>query len=418
MKKKPHNTVRFDSDLKPPGKDLLGKVHETEALETKIVEIDGHSTCVVTGELWTSGQRQAASIHEVSYRACFKPQLPAYFIKRFTSPGDVVYDPFSGRGTTCVEAALSGRTVIANDVNPVSAILSRPRLSVPSIEHVEQRLLKIPYKKTVRSDIDLSMFYDPATESEIVSLKNYLESQRKSGSENSVDEWIRMVATNRLTGHSPGFFSVYTFPPNQAVSADAQRKINKQRGQTPVYKNTKDLILRKSKQLLRGLAPQQIDALRSASHTARFLCCDARSTFEIEPETVQLTVTSPPFLDVVQYADDNWLRCWFNSIPLSEISQRISMTSTIEQWNTVMQGVFHELFRITRKSGIVAFEVGEVRNGKVKLEEHVVPLALNAGFSCEAILINQQVFTKTSNIWGVSNNKRGTNSNRIVVLRK
>ena len=42
-----------------------------------------------------------------------------------------------------------------------------------------------------------------------------------------------MVAINRLTGHSPGFFSVYTMPPNQAVSAVSQRKINAARGQMP-----------------------------------------------------------------------------------------------------------------------------------------------------------------------------------------
>src|SRR5512138_3707763 len=33
-----------------------------------------------TNEFWTSRQRQAAAIHEVSYRACFKPQLPRFFI--------------------------------------------------------------------------------------------------------------------------------------------------------------------------------------------------------------------------------------------------------------------------------------------------------------------------------------------------
>src|SRR5215207_5362108 len=71
-------------------------------------------------ELWTARQRQACSIHEVSYRACFKPQLPAYFIERLSEEGDVVYDPFSGRGTTAVEAALRGRRVIANDISPLS----------------------------------------------------------------------------------------------------------------------------------------------------------------------------------------------------------------------------------------------------------------------------------------------------------
>lgn len=50
-------------------------------------------------EFWTARQRQAHSIHEVSYRACFKPQLPDFFIERLTKVGDTVYDPFMGRGT-------------------------------------------------------------------------------------------------------------------------------------------------------------------------------------------------------------------------------------------------------------------------------------------------------------------------------
>ena len=48
-----------------------------------------------------------------------------------------------------------------------------------------------------------------------------------NGLEDNIDRWIRMVATNRLTGHSPGFFSVYTLPPNQAASQNSQIKINK-----------------------------------------------------------------------------------------------------------------------------------------------------------------------------------------------
>jgi len=80
--------------------------------------------------------------------------------------------------------------------------------------------------------------------------------------------------------------------------------------------------------------------------------------------------------------------------------------------------VLCELHRITRPKGWVAFEVGEVQRGSVNLDEAVVPLGTQAGFRCEAILINTQKFTKTSNIWGIGNNERGTNSNRIVMLQK
>jgi hypothetical protein len=34
------------------------------------------------------------------------------------------------------------------------------------------------------------------------------------------------------------------------------------------------------------------------------------------------------------------------------------------------------------------------------------------------VMVNQQAFTKTANCWGIHNNAKGTNTNRIVVLRR
>lgn len=409
--------IEFDSDLILAEGDLLD-TPQTSVLDTDLVDISGHTVRRIVGEFWTAGQRQASSIQEVSYRACFKPQLPAYFIKRFTSKNGVVYDPFSGRGTTVIEAALWGRRVVANDANPLSTILARPRLNVPDLEVVADRLNSIPIDLSLRPDMDLSMFYEERTGAEIMSLRNYLIRRRSANAEDQADSWIRMVATNRLTGHSPGFFSVYTFPPNQAVSANSQIKINERRSQKPEYRDTKAIILKKSRQLLGGLSRDDVSNLRTAANTALFLTGNADMTKAIPDEYVNLTVTSPPFLDIVQYADDNWLRCWFNDLPLEKIASKITMAKTVQAWCETMGKVFNELFRVTQPGGVVAFEVGEVRNGKVKLEDHVIPLGVSSGFQCEAVLINSQQFTKTANIWGVSNNKAGTNSNRIVVLRK
>ena len=83
-----------------------------------------------------------------------------------------------------------------------------------------------------------------------------------------------------------------------------------------------------------------------------------------------------------------------------------------------MRAVFAEIHRITRPGGWVAFEVGEVRRGSVRLEEIIAPLGNDAGFDCQAVLINRQQFTKTANIWGINNNRMGTNTNRIVIFRK
>jgi len=373
---------------------------------------------VYEAELWTSRQRQASPIHEISYRACFKPQLPAYFIERLTREGDTVYDPFSGRGTTAVEAALRGRNVIVNDINPLSVILTFPRLELPSVTDIDKRLRSLRFAPRPRGDIDLSMFFHPDTEYEILGLREHLYRRLRSGDEDSVDRWIRMVATNRLTGHSPGFFSVYTLPPNQAVSPEDQLRINARLKQEPEYRDIRALILKKSMQLQGRLYAAERWRLHKAAAQALLLSKDARATTDIPDDSVQLTVTSPPFLDVVQYARDNWLRCWFNGFDAEKVGSRITMSKTVEDWEQEMSAVLAELYRVTRPGGWVAFEVGEVRRGSVKLDEVVAPLGTGAGFECSAVLINAQRFTKTANIWGVRNNSLGTNSNRIVLFQK
>ena len=261
----------------------------------------GIKTFRYTNEFWTSRQRQASSIHEISYRACFKPQLPRFFISLLTKPKDTVYDPFAGRGTTTIEAALMGRKTIANDINPLSRILSEPRLASPSIDQVSNRLAEIPFQKASKNDLDLSMFYHSQTESEPRSLRSYLAKKQEESLDDNIDRWIRMVATNRLTGHSKGFFSVYTMPPNQAVSAARQEKLNLKRSQNPEYRDVKTIILKKSCQLIRNLTDEQLGNLRNAAKSAVFLQNDAAETENIPTASVNLTVTSPPFLNIVQY---------------------------------------------------------------------------------------------------------------------
>lgn len=391
---------------------------ETAGVRTEPLTVRGISVTRSTGEFWTSRQRQGSSIHEISYRGCFKPQLPAYFIDLLTSPGDVVYDPFSGRGTTVLEAGIMGRTVVANDINPLSCLLTRPRFFLPDPREVEVRLAEIPIDPGAEADCDLSMFFHSRTEAEIVSLRSYLLDREKAGALDHTDAWIRMVATNRLTGHSSGFFSVYTLPPNQAVSPERQVHINEKRQQVPGYRDTRALIYKKTLSLLKDAGESERDCLRKAGEHALFLSSDARHTPEIGDETIHLTVTSPPFLDVVQYSSDNWLRCWFNGIDPRMVEKCITITRSLPEWIRVMQQTFYELFRITRQGGYVAFEVGDVKGGSILLDEVVVPLGVRAGFACQGILVNLQQFTKTSHIWGVGNNARGTNTNRIVIFRK
>ena len=67
-------------------------------------------------EYWTSKQRQANAIHEIPYRACFKAELPRFFISLLSSKKDVVYDPFAGSGTTLKIAKKLGRNYIGSEI--------------------------------------------------------------------------------------------------------------------------------------------------------------------------------------------------------------------------------------------------------------------------------------------------------------
>jgi hypothetical protein len=371
----------------------------------------GETIPVFTNEFWTSKQRAASSLHEVSYRACFKPQLPRFFIERLTQPGDLVYDPFMGRGTTLLEAVLLGRQAAGCDINPLSAILLGPRLEAPSIEQVQRRLVEI------KSDFDgplpenFLVFYHPKTLRQICALREALRHSRSS-----VDRWILMVATNRLTGHSKGFFSVYTLPPNQAVSIQSQRRINEQRNQAPDARDVAALIRRKSRSLLSNVSAGDRNMLSTWGPKSILMTASCDETPAIPDESVTLVVTSPPFLDVVDYETDNWLRCWFNHVDPKSI--KLWMFKRVEEWSQRMTIVFRELNRVLKRDGFVAFEVGEVRNGKLRLEDFVIPAAERAGLKPVLVLVNQQEFTKTSNCWGVSNMNKGTNTNRVVLLQK
>jgi len=380
-------------------------------------EVDGKkgTTMKATNEYWTSRQRQAHSLHEISYRACYKPQLPRFFIERLSEPGDVVYDPFMGRGTTLLEAYLLGRHPMGNDINPLSGVLLAPRLSPPRIEDIERRLNEIDLSESKEKNTELLAFFHPDTLIEIIALKEYFIEREQQGTLDNIDAWIRMVAITRLTGHSTGFFSVYTLPPNLAVNVKRQLKINQTRNQIPEYKEILTRIVKKSKSLLKDwdLYQSQLNPHKQPHLLAN---CDAKNVSSIPSSSAQLVVTSPPFLDVINYQADNWMRCWFIGIDSSKI--KISQLNNIQSWENTITAALLDLYRIVKPGGYIAFEVGEVRRGTILLEENVVRCGIRAGLEPLIILINAQEFTKTANTWGVDNQSKGTNTHRIVVFQK
>ncbi len=377
---------------------------------THIEKINGIAYYI--NEFWTSKQRAGLFLHEISYRACFKPQLPEFFINILTSEGNWVLDPFMGRGTTPLQSVFMHRQAAGSDINPLSLLLTRPRINPPKFTDIEDRLTEIKNNFTTNISLqeELLAFYHPDTLLEILNLRSFLlENSPISGNVDPINDWIRMVALNRLTGHSAGFFSTYTLPPNQAVSISSQLKINQRLNKVPPYKDTANLILKKTRQLLKDNIPH-------SNASFNLSISKAWELYYLNESSIDLVITSPPFLDIVNYKEDNWLRNWFAGINDNEID--LSQFKNVNDWLQMIHKVSHELSRVLKKGGYLVIEVGEVRGGKIKLEEYVWKALENLPFKPICVLINQQNFTKTSNCWGVGNNHKGTNTNRIVVAQK
>src|SRR5262245_7079072 len=78
-----------------------------------------------------------------SYLAMFPPALPRYFIEQCSSPGDIVFDPCSGRGTTPLEACLAGRIGIGSDANPLASLLTRAKVSPVPLPRLLDRVSEL-----------------------------------------------------------------------------------------------------------------------------------------------------------------------------------------------------------------------------------------------------------------------------------
>lgn len=391
----------------------------TQGDASKGAEVGASGRAPASAIFWDNKQRSGHSLHEVPYRACFKPELPAFFIGRHSEEGDLVYDPFMGRGTTLVQAWLQGRIPAGNDANPLSRLLVRPRLEPPELAAVQLRLATFDFSAPVELREDLLVFYHTETLRALQHLRAYFIERERTGRIDAVDRWLRMVAVTRLTGHSSGYFSVYTLPPNQAVTIDSQRRINERLHQAPEPRDVKAILLKKSRALLKDPPPKRrawTSPDPAPLFTPTLTANDAAHTPELPDGSVTLIVTSPPFLDVVDYPTDNWLRMWFCGLDGSNVPWL--MPRRVEDWEGGLLRCFREFNRVLKPGGHAAVEVGEVNKGRIPLEQSILRLGETVGWSLVQLYIQSTKFTKTAHCWGVTNNNRGTNSQRVALFRK
>jgi site-specific DNA-methyltransferase (adenine-specific) len=353
-----------------------------------------------------------------SYMAMFPPRIPHYFIQRFTNPGDRVLDPFSGRGTTPTQACVEGRIGIANDLNPLAYTLSRAKVDPPEKEAALERLAELesqygdhsPAPSTV--DLDISAVFDPYTLRQLIFLKTTLGDDR-------TDIFIKGTILGILHGkyRKQGTDSIYlsidmpnTFSMSPAYIRKYIREKKLEYLPLDVFKN----VRRRIERLYRlGSPPERGQAFQR----------DVRNLHEVIPsESIQLVVTSPPYLKVVKYGLYNWIRLWFLNVPMEEVDQSLDDGHELPEYLAFMEESINWLEVLLKPGGLAALVIGDVaKNGEPPLNlAEAVWSAVATRTNLRLADIVPDAIADSAKVTKIWNDTRGkaTAVDRIIVLCK
>ncbi|MDX6309816.1 MAG: hypothetical protein QOI06_2862 [Nocardioidaceae bacterium] len=256
------------------------------------------------------------------YFAMFPETFVEHWVRRLTKPGDTVLDPFCGRGTTPFQSLLMGRHAVGNDVNPVAYCISKAKTNAPSLPVLRGRLtcLANRFDAAHWSELASEMpeffqrAYAPRTLAQLCYLREELRWR-----ESSVDAMVGGLVLGRLHGEmdrSKRYLS-NQMPRTISTKPDYSVRWWNERGLQPPERDTFSL--------LRGEAVYRYAAGVPAGN-ATVLLGDMRGlpAALAKREPVKLVVTSPPYLDVTSFEEDQWLRLWFLGGPAQPHRGRIS----------------------------------------------------------------------------------------------
>ena len=312
----------------------------------------------------------------------------------FTRPGDLVLDPFSGRGTTILESSLQNRRAIGTDVNLVAACVSGAKADVPLLEDVLSRLsaLSVSIPDHVSEEFQTEFFdycFHPDTLREVIHLRDSLKWR-----ENAVDRFIAAVALGVLHGEShrsPVYFS-NRMPRTISTKPDYSVRWWKSHGLRPQRRAVFEI--------LPALCAKRLAAPRPSGF-ARIALRDARqcsTEFAEFTGQVKLVVTSPPYLDTTDYSEDQWLRVWFLGGPSSPTRGMNSddRHRNISEYWTFLEEVWSGIKSLLSDSAVIAVRIG---GKKLSVEDITEGLfySLSRGLNSKVKLLDAPITTEIKN---------------------
>ncbi len=403
---------------------------------------------------WKDQQRLwGPALHPMcSYLASFPAALVHAFIGRYSRRGDVVFDPFSGRGTTPLQASAEGRIGVGNDLNPFAHLLTAAKVEPASRAMTAPRVtsLRLGWAGQAAEWLDLATRVTgpngdavlvPAAGSgpggaatETVPTEVAVAFHRRTLAQllyvrsalhlaDPTDRFIAAALTGILHGKSASYLSPL-MPNTFSMAPRYVRDYAARTGFTAPERDVFAGLERKLARLQREALPSStgialLGDARDAAGRAR-LALRARGL----PERARLVVTSPPYLRVVKYGYYNWLRTWFLGFDARAIDATLDDAHHREPYLAFLREVLVDLRTILADDAIVVLVIGDVETdrgrpiaGAIGLAERVWEQAAEpegyrlAGIARDEVAANR----KMTRLWGAEAG-RATKTDRIVVL--
>ncbi len=238
--------------------------------------------------------------------------FPESFVRRnvlaWSKRNDVILDPFSGRGTTVFESLLNGRRALGCDTNPVAVCLSRAKADPPRLEEVLERVAVLEQEchqfKSNAAEVSNEFFmlcFHQATLHQLLVLKDMLDWRR-----NRTDCFIAALALGCLHGESHRTELCFSNRMPRTISTKPAYSVRwwREKGCLPPERDVFS-ILRTCAQY-RYQSPIPPLKGRVVEGDARRVSTLLRSY----RDKVKLVISSPPYLDITDYHEDQWLRLW------------------------------------------------------------------------------------------------------------
>jgi hypothetical protein len=390
---------------------------------------------------WKAQQRLwGHSLHPMcSYLASFPAALAHAFIARYSRPGDVVLDPFSGRGTAPVQAAAEGRIGIGNDLNPFAHLLTAAKLEPPTVAEARTRATALRLAWASGSSAwleqaaaiqaspadggpeplpaEVALAFHRRTFAQLLFLRSALDLAVP------VDRFLAAALAGILHGKTPSYLST-VMPNTFSMAPRYVRDFAARTGFQPPDRDAFDRLDAKLTRLFRDPLPRGTgvallgDARDAGSRTA--LALRSRGL----PDRVRLVVTSPPYLRVVKYGYYNWLRAWFLGFDSRAIDASLDDAHRRAPYLDFLRTVLHDLRPILTDDGIAVLVVGDVATdrGRATSDGHDLAeqvwegAAAPEGYGLAGIADDDiHAHRKMTMLWGREAG-RATQVDRILVL--